>query len=1008
MTMGLALILLTFSGSYTQALGAADQFDSASTRTLPSVFLEEMKIVAGIDTAALVKITTVGGPSVLKITPESLMDNVINWIFVVTEQEAYHDYLVRRPYRAPENATLALELKKTLTAEQSLEEALTIATAFSEYYGIDLYWSGALTTEYGTYVYKFSGGITDSVFTDLIGEMQTDIPTGFLSVVDPANVVSSPVKAVAVGEYLTQGAIRAISYVEPDAIVSSGGEYTLSTNNLFGEEVTIFDDSAYETFSVVKFRFPYTINPKSIFPDTDNFAPQITGKMDWVMQNPWEVRLPSSDFEVVFNINYDELSSAPRVALNMGYDQDLLNSQGILQMDYNVTNTGTEPAKNITISYPLGRDFMKFYSHLPSIFRLRDDVSINESEYIPVDISIIITVNGEEEQNYTQTMMVLEGWYVYDNGSLVDIDPSVTEATVKTETKPIQYGSLTYDVSTEVKLNSSKGLSNILVNRATQFLENISISDYSFTELGALLEDYKDELKNGIDQAAKDLFNLLYQNQTIFNFNGMDFEIVPVNVTMGDEVVTQYYLETTIENLDPDSWTQVSWALENIPNDNWVLGSMYIHAIDNGDGTKAAGLTTELHDFYELMRVILGFSDWAGQIAYGRPISFYDYADDIWISAGARFKYNDPEGFEYYGFSNGINFQIADDEAVLNTYVELDQLAYQVGDNITITGYIENTGNIDATNVILYLFHGSMDKTWQIVNPDLFYTEEIGTIAAGEKVTFEVEVQANTFLGIHPVYAVVEFISDEGQGPAEVVNPFNHDVGYFEGAAEAHEIVISNMAWALLLPKEAAMEPAFPQPILDIETNVDIIIPEDAPWEIEVELVITNIGESETHVTVIQYYNVSELELMFQVTTKGSTSNTTYLGMGLITFEGITLAPGESVTVTMHWMFLTSNGCFLPGAQVIYDSRFENELGENGGGGETSAVLLNMDGTTQEADTWEDYGESTSTGSSAGADIYTGGQNKTRRIGSFDLVYVSLSSILIVATILTIKKKFKV
>ncbi|MHA1197657.1 MAG: hypothetical protein ACTSSM_16400, partial [Promethearchaeota archaeon] len=412
-----------------------------------------------------------------------------------------------------------------MTAEQSLEEALTIAAAFSDYYGIDLYWSGALTTEYGTYVYKFTGGITDAVFTDLIGEMQTDIATGFLSVVDPADVVASPVKAVAVGEYMGKGAIRAISYVDPDAIVSSGGEYTLSTNNLFGEEITIFDDPAYETFSVVKFRFPYTINPLSISPETDNFAPQITGKMDWVMQNPWYVRLTSSNFEVVFNINYDELSSAPRVAVNMAYDQDLLNTQGILQMDYNVTNTGTEPAKNITISYPLGRDFMKFYSHLPSIFRLRDDVTVNESEYIPVDISIIITVDGEEYQNYNQTMMVLEGWYVYDNGSLVDIDPTITEATVKTETAVINVAGFTYTVNTEVKLNSSKGLSNILINRATQFLENITISDYN-GDWEALFDDYKDELKNGIDHAAKDLFNLLYQNQTIFDFNGMDFEIV--------------------------------------------------------------------------------------------------------------------------------------------------------------------------------------------------------------------------------------------------------------------------------------------------------------------------------------------------------------------------------------------------------------------------------------------------------------------------------------------------
>ncbi len=1003
-TLGLALMLLTFSGSYTQALGAAAQFNSTNTNGVGSLFTEEMKVVAGIETSALVTVTAIGGPSSLEVTPASLMDGVVNWIFAASDQSNYRDYLYRRPFRAPDNATLVLEMDKSLGSESSLNSALAVAEAFSNYYELQLFWSGAVTSPSGNYVYKFSGGMDNSLVTTMVTDIQADITSGFMTAFTPSEVVNSPVKAVFIGEAVGVGAVRGVYYVNPTAIQNDSGVYTLSTQNLFGKTVTTFNDPSYDKISIVKFRFPYTINPLSISPDTDNIAPQITGKMDWVMQVPWHVRMTSGDFVVTFNINYADLASAPRVLVNMGYDQDLLNTQGILQMDYNVTNTGTETAKNITISYPLGRDFMKFYSHLPTIWRLRDGISINESIRLPVDISIVVTVNGNPEYEYNQTMMIMEGWYIYDdNGSLVDIDPSTTEAVVHSESQTVGYGSLSYTVSTEVKLNSSQGLSEILINRATEFLNNVSISDYG-TDFSALLDANKEQLKDGIQAAADDLFHELYQNQTIFDFDAMDFEIVSREIqTSSGGNVTQYFLETTIDSLDAGSSTIVSWKLYNIPNENWLLGSMYIHGIDVGDGKMAVGLTTKQHDFYEMMRVILGFSDKAGQVSYGRPISFYDYADKIWISAGARFSFKDPEGFEYFGFSNGINFQIADDEAILNVHVDLDSIAYHVGDNITINGYIENTGNLPAEDVTLYLFHGSLNRNWQIKNPDLFYKEDVGTIANGTRYNFTVEVEANTFLGIHPVYAVVEFTSDKGQGPAKVVNPFTNQVGYFEGAAEAHEIVISNMAWALLLPKTAAMKPAFPQPILDIDANVNIIIPDNAPWELEITLTITNVGESSTHITVNQYYNMSQLELLSKSTTMGSISNTTFLGMGLISVQGITLDPSDSVVITMHWKFLTSQGCYLPGAQVLYDSRFENELGGSGSGGGTG-TFASLDGSSQDADNWEDYGASTSTGSSAGADIFTGGNTKTRRIGSLDLVYLSATAILL-ASIMTIVRK---
>ncbi|MHA1686502.1 MAG: hypothetical protein ACTSYD_08870, partial [Candidatus Heimdallarchaeaceae archaeon] len=161
---------------------------------------------------------------------------------------------------------------------------------------------------------------------------------------------------------------------------------------------------------------------------------------------------------------------------------------------------------------------------------------------------------------------------------------------------------------------------------------------------------------------------------------------------------------------------------------------------------------------------------------------------------------------------------------------------------------------------------------------------------------------------------------------------------------------------------------------------------------------------------VLQYYNVSELDLLSTSSTAGSIWNGTYLGMGLIRFENIHLAPGESVTITMRWMFLTSNGCYIPAAQVIYDSRYANELegdiyGEQGGEG--GQLLLSLDGQSQDTNEWEDYGASTSTGTSAGADIYTGGEH-TRRVGSLDVFYWSVAAILVTSTVTLLKKRKKI
>lgn len=1005
--LGTLLVLLTLSGTASQAMAATAQFGSEMKSQSDPYFIEDLTVVAGIDSAALIKMNLVGGPTTVKPTGTAL-DKVKNWIFVLSDQEGYDSYLLRRPFKAPDNATLLLQMQ----ASADVQDAMAVAELYSDYYGIDL-WLGAI---YDPNIYAFNGGLEgNSKFNDLVTEIKGDITDGFASALSASDVAGSPVKTVFVGQGETPigvQSVRGVYYVDDEAITGTG-PYTLSTSNIFGGELTASTMSGYKLYSMVKVRFPYTINPTVITPDTDNVAPQITGRMDWDMQYPGWVKRETLDFEVSYTVDHSALLS-PRVSVNMAYDHELLQNEGILQMDYDIVNTGTEVAKNILISYPLGPDFMKLIDNRPVLPRLRDDVNISDTIQTNTSVKILVEYGGifeiYDDTTLEQEVLLFDSWYQYENGTWVDFDATNTEEIVKTESAVYDTGSGTGTINTTVSLSNVDGLSKILVNRVKEFLDPININDYDYTEVSKLLNDYGTELVQGVGQSARDLFNLLYVNQTLFDPDFQDFEIVNRTVTRLGKNRTEYFLETEIETLEAGASTTAHWALKNITAPWMRFGAMYwsIVEIPDGDFGQAIELVTNEHDFYEMMQMLLGYADGAGQLAYGRPISFYDAWEAIWVSVGARFSYEDVAGFEYFGFSNGINFQLVDDEAVLNVYVELDQLDYTVGDPVEVTGYIENVGDITAHEVDLWLVHGRIGNNWQIVDPEIFYVETLGEIEAGEKVEFNVTVNANSFLGIHPVYAVVDFISDYGQEPVVVENFFNPDAppAVYKGSGETHQRVVSNMAWGLLLPDSEALTPAWPQPVLDITTTVEFEFEGGKPSEMTITVEIQNVGGTETDILALQYFSEEELELRWVTTTEGTVSNGSYGGFAVITVEGITLDVNESVEISMHWVFLTNDGCNVPGMVVVYSTPFENELGEGDptlGGGTSSLMVMN--GEAQETDNWEDYGSSTSTGTSAGVGVDTG-QERTRFLGSMDFVYITITTLVITAVV-TLNKKRK-
>ncbi|MCK4844680.1 MAG: hypothetical protein KAS95_03310, partial [Candidatus Heimdallarchaeota archaeon] len=799
--LGLTVILLTLSGSLLQASIVTEQYNSLTAD--PAIIAESLTVTAGIGSAALVQINIVGGP-VQDIDTGTLLANVVNWVYVVSFQDGFDTYLLRRPFKAPENATLVLEMKELLGADGSLTEALSIAEAFSTFYGVTLHWARAMLSDSGNYVYAFTGGASETNVADLATEIVSTFTTGFAKLIDPTVVSGAPIKAVYIGEGAFEGytfPMRGVTYVDDDAITGTD-PYILSTNNLFGVNVAPCSDSGYLRFSEVKIRFPYTVNPSSISPMSDNFAPQITGKMDWMIQRGLFIKSPTN-YEVVFDIDHDALTHNPRVQVNMGYDQTLLREEGTLEMLYDVTNTGEETAEDILISYPLGPAFQDLIDEKPDIYRLRDDVTIDE---------IVMEIYGTFEVTYTgdsfadvddiyenQIILVLDGWYRNDtDGSLVDIDDTNTNQIIKTEN--VEYWFMTTLLGTvdiSVFIQCADGLSNTLIDRATDALELVNLADYTnILDVQNGIDEYRDTLEESVALAARQLFDLLYQPQSVFDLVNGDFHIEEKTVGHFETERTEYFLEANIASLAPAQTVTLNWNLTNIPSNAWSIGFMRIvFPFEVGGTIPAVKLDTDEWTYEKIMQTALGFADAAGQLAHGRLLSFYDWWSGTWISPGARFRYEDPQNFEYFGFSNGINFQIADDEAVLNVNVAMDQTGYIVGDPVRIDYTIENTGDCDATQVKLRLFHGQMGKDWQITYPEEFAVVDIGTILKGQSESGFIVVDANSFLGIHSVYGVADFISDEGQLPLDVEDWFGN-TEQFEGAAEAHHLVLSNMDWA--------------------------------------------------------------------------------------------------------------------------------------------------------------------------------------------------------------------
>jgi hypothetical protein len=488
----------------------------------------------------------------------------------------------------------------------------------------------------------------------------------------------------------------------------------------------------------------------------------------------------------------------------------------------------------------------------------------------------------------------------------------------------------------------------------------------------------------------------------------------------------EYFLHAVIDELPAGATDELWWGIENMPAevDKFALPKFTLETVTTTPGgfeSRAGNITSYEFNYLDVMQYFFALMDfharpmsWYYRDAASTPIDLHaipslQYGNQFAASIGMKFTYEDDNGFGYWGMSNGLNLQLADDEAVLISTTELDKQVYFVGDEYTATVDVENIGNIDATNVHVYLVHARLGMHNNLVDVDVFYEEHIGTVAAGTTESVSYTDIAVSYVGYHPILAIITFESDADHEVEEVTDFFNIGVDEWIAGGHTYEWTTSTLTGAILLPPTDNLVPAFPQP--QLEFDIDVAIVSVTPtFQFTYDVTITNVGDAATDIAFIQYYNDTELTLEDYASSQvGNVLKNSLVPIGNLRVTGIHLEPTESVTISMT--FTVTEGVYeimMAPPIALYDSRFQNDLIPTppeppGDVPDAIPMSLMQDATTTtdesvDANSWEDYGAATSV---VGVRTDTGadgdGDDKTKATIGDNTLFLSAFGVMMVA-----------
>lgn len=920
--------------------------DVKTTTVRTDIKLEYLTLTAGIGSAAYVGDYIYGGsftyPSGISPSASGFSD-ALAWVVYGLNQSGIDNYLTRNPIPLPDGVSLQIIYPTSIGTTSAVAKAFDAAAAVEAEYGITMTMIYGLTAGNRIY-FAFSGG-NDAAVNAVLDDVKA-AGTGGFSDVFTAFPTSGPRGAgfamlnIGGGDMLPA---RGGFFVDPNGIVTNtDGSMTLSTMSILGMDVNPASDA---DLSRVRLNVPYPITPLSITPNTSNRLPHVTGTAFWDLKHPraeYSLGDSASDYQMTFNIGMDR--QFPMVEGKLSVDQDLLNTQGILEFRYDFTNTGQASAHDINLALPLGPDIKRILDSGLSMYRIKSLYDLDENVNVQFNVSMDATnIPGVNDVNFN--FLSLDGWYVDANTTnLANWNTSTL-----IQLKYVDFGVASLNLSIVMPDGAPQPAVDAVYDQLVPAAASVDANQV--TDVPALIAAVRDAIPAALNQTFHASLDAYYESVELFQLDAGDFTVEERPVGNDEVTINQTFLVANIAQLDAGATTSLSFRINNVPSQSDTFAQMAL----NKDQTTAGGLTydtlvleSKARDYFQMMQYIFALADYNGM-----PLSFQidpthspipGTTGDVFISFGLPFTWENAQGFEFFGMANGQNLQFADDQAVVTTTVRFanNQQVFNVGDEVTIIANVTNNGDATADDVVVHLFHARLGRDWNLVAPDNFADLTVGSLAPGESKEVSVTVVANSFIGYHPVFGVVEFTSEKGQAPPAVTDFFDEGVSEYQYGGEAKHFVTSTLTGGLLLPADNSAKPAVPEPRIEVTTSSTT---PDADGKFTYSITLTNVGDAPTNVTAFQSIPTTDFDLLSSSTTAGTLNTLTFLDAIYVKLESTYIGVGESITISLELQLKGDSGT-IPSAIATFEMPGQSSLGDQPNTGVAASPAGNVGGSS--------------------------------------------------------------
>ncbi|MHA2307869.1 MAG: hypothetical protein ACXABJ_01175 [Candidatus Heimdallarchaeaceae archaeon] len=794
---------------------------------------EKMDVLVGKEDSILVSLDLEGGNIEVPFDVSSLIYSSITQIdFIVAEQSSFAEVWTNPLWQFPDGLIVRITARTT-NREVLYSISAEVNSLIEQLYGVSLNLYDVQKISNTEVLISLMAPLVDfnilSVFQEIFAPYDDSQYGNMVSLI--GNLLSQSLPIYAFGYSLKKGpggisriTRRAIIALQ-DGVVRDGELSTFDVSESLGENIEPNPSAIISRFT---FNLPFYANITNISLQPDNVAPHLTGSFEWVLKFMTNVRYPAFDCELSyypFSANDFEF---PRVFITNSYSDELLEESGILNMTYNVQNLGTAPAYDTTVVFPVPPELKALQEEGIVIPVLNDDLQVNESFESFVELKVQYA-----SWYFIIPILDVQGWY--DN---------------TTSLSPARWmDNETIEVNEYATIYCSNGISRDLYEavgtRIQPILDGTPILDlvtdpYYRTLILA-------ELTLAVDDAYNIVYEEFYYEKPMFNFSSNDF----VSIDSYDSS----YLVATLPYLDVNETSETFWMINDIPTSDDKFGALSFSIETSGSTDYAVFKTTE-SDYKNLMTALFASVDHSG-----RFLSNYDASINAFISTGSIFQYSDGKGIEYYGLTNGLNLQLGDDEAVLESILYSEESIYRVGDQLSFTLNISNFGTIPATDIRVDIANIRFNYLWQPTDVVHVKSFDIDQINANENLSREFSISANSYIGLNTYVAIISFISDKDQPVPEIENPWTDTtIPWFYGG-EAINVITSTLSFGILLPPESLENqprPAFPLPEITINHDYSLSSNNETAY---IEYEIINEGMSPTNVSVNQLLDLNEYTL---------------------------------------------------------------------------------------------------------------------------------------------------